>query len=1642
MGAGAPATQAATSGRAAEAVTPVDGRQEAGDSGAAAAVCWDAARLLAPLWSLRLLLLTWSRWLSLMVVAVRSVILASMSWAPFGAGTAGGGTVSDVETFDDAGDPAAGEWQAVERRRRGRAPSTAGRGRPPCPRVDALPRVDAPPRVGALLRPRPRGPRVRERRRAGGRQNHPPRAHAVQSVRGRDGSNCVCAWEVDVGQTAEVWTKLQQSGMPADLKARLVKIVKVRQRDKEVRFDIYVTDGTDDMCAALGEVLQDSRVRAHRSFWQRVRERAKQDAQDRREGKPPRRRAARGGVTGTQAGGWAAPAIEQLGESRQDGLFKLATWNARGLTMKAVRLQKYLGGAGGSGGVHVMALQETLRTVNSERLQLRGYRVHEVAADRRHEGEHGLAVLVDEALESEELTRSKWHQVVRVRMGGEEWTVVNVYIPNPVAGSTRRAEANDAVRRAIGQHRAAAGPGRLMVLGDWNTSVVDMEREWCSRQEGGLVRVPAEGGHGTFYYTGPRKTLCSSVIDHVLVPSVLRAAVRRVRVDTWFDESDHRPVSALVSCKGTGVVTQAAGVNAGAPARGRPRVDRDKLQSAASIVASHERWGLPQGAGGGGPDEGDDVNEMAEDFVRAAAEVVRPFERGASAGTARRAGAGLSRQAVAACLAKSAALREWGAACGASEVIRLLRWQRYNEAKTTARRAVRDCVVRAQQRRVAVGAALMRGTTGGAMRAWWRWVRQLQAGHGGDRAGVLAVRVRGADGGSAVVKDPQAVREAVREHHAALLRDETGHSVGAAARAHWEAVIRGPGLAPLPRMDDEIAWVEVNEALRVTRNGTAPGVDDVLPELIKAAGEDAALPGFDPDRPSTALGWRLLRLSRAMFAQGVPVTMARAELVQLYKGSGDRQVLDNYRGISLIPLCVKLTTKVVELRIQRAMVEAGRSLNRRQAGFRRREECMAQACALYEILRGQTGLPMNPPRAVEVAEEAAPPPPPELGGGGAGAGGGGANDAGADPAPRAAFALFVDFKKAYDLVPQEAMLRKLDMFGVRGRVLAFVRSLYARSTVCVRTPWGLTEEIGVRRGLRQGCPLSPLVFNIFVDDMLVGCAGIPVARVPSGEDQTGLLFADDVTALASTVGGVQANAATLTKKAELLEMHFGISKCGVLGVGEAARRALDELVEGVRLGGVKVPVVDKYLYLGILFDSTLSTETMIRARVGKGEGALHLLRPVLAARSVPTSMKARMINACLLPVLTYGAELWGIDVTHVLPLQAVLDEACGLVVGRRKAQREALLRELGLHSIKARTGGLVARAVIKYRTLGTVIADLLGRPSTPRGQAAWVQAAGTMTTKLGNGWLQRYPGVVPRGAPSSWSADLAKRRVRQYLGDVELDKAVRTTVTGQRYSAARLLDTRGFVERSVGWPGEAHAVQLLMRMRLGAMSWARDMARLPAYAPLREDLLRARCPCCGVDGTPETAVHFLLECAAWGAPRAQHLHPLLEELTGAGRFPGQPPAGAEVVEGSEEDSRQARFWSLLGGVGVARADAWSTPSPLGAPVAPADGPGLAAPPRPPPPAPPAGGEVGLRARVRDWWLGAVPPDGSREPPPPYIRVARFIAAADGLRRKLLRDLCRAAVAGEDEWPDEDSDDEPSLEDGHDDGHGDAHLGPG
>ena len=99
---------------------------------------------------------------------------------------------------------------------------------------------------------------------------------------------------------------------------------------------------------------------------------------------------------------------------------------------------------------------------------------------------------------------------------------------------------------------------------------------------------------------------------------------------------------------------------------------------------------------------------------------------------------------------------------------------------------------------------------------------------------------------------------------------------------------------------------------------------------------------------------------------------------------------------------------------------------------------------------------------------------------------------------------------------------KLQNLGLTGRMFNVVKSLYDGVKCCVRINGIKTEFFDVGCGLKQGCSLSTLFFNLFVNDLVVRLNSLDIGVDIGGEKKvTALLYADDLSLVASSEHGIQ-----------------------------------------------------------------------------------------------------------------------------------------------------------------------------------------------------------------------------------------------------------------------------------------------------------------------------------------------------------------------------------------------------------------------------------------------------------------------------------------------------------------------------------------
>ena len=124
---------------------------------------------------------------------------------------------------------------------------------------------------------------------------------------------------------------------------------------------------------------------------------------------------------------------------------------------------------------------------------------------------------------------------------------------------------------------------------------------------------------------------------------------------------------------------------------------------------------------------------------------------------------------------------------------------------------------------------------------------------------------------------------------------------------------------------------------------------------------------------------------------------------------------------------------------------------------------------------------------------------------------------------RRIYGYFVDFKKAYDSVWHKGLFTKLENLNVNSVFINIIKDIYSKSLCAVKVMNSRTEFFPCKKGVRQGCPLSPILFNIYLNDLLTEVDKDKTNFVQLGDKQyiTCLAYADDILILSESAIGLQ-----------------------------------------------------------------------------------------------------------------------------------------------------------------------------------------------------------------------------------------------------------------------------------------------------------------------------------------------------------------------------------------------------------------------------------------------------------------------------------------------------------------------------------------
>uniref|UniRef100_A0A674PNH7 Reverse transcriptase domain-containing protein n=1 Tax=Takifugu rubripes TaxID=31033 RepID=A0A674PNH7_TAKRU len=276
---------------------------------------------------------------------------------------------------------------------------------------------------------------------------------------------------------------------------------------------------------------------------------------------------------------------------------------------------------------------------------------------------------------------------------------------------------------------------------------------------------------------------------------------------------------------------------------------------------------------------------------------------------------------------------------------------------------------------------------------------------------------------------------------------------------------------------------------------------------------------------------------------------------------------------------------------------------------------------------------------------------------------------------------FVDLEKAFDRVPRGVLWGVLREYGVSGPLIRAVRSLYDRCQSLVRIAGSKSNSFPVRVGLRQDCPLSPILFIIFMDRISRCSHGVEGIRFGDLRIAS-LLFADDVVLLASSARDLQLSLDRFAATCEAAGMRISTSKSEAMVLDRKKVECLLRVKEEI------LPQVEEFKYLGVLFTSEGRMEREIDRRIGAASAVMRTLhRSVVVKRELSRKAKLSIYRSIFVPTLTYGHELWVMTERTRSRVQAAemsfLHRVAGLSL-RDRVRSSAIREELGVESLLLR----------------------------------------------------------------------------------------------------------------------------------------------------------------------------------------------------------------------------------------------------------------------------------------------------------------------------------------------------------------------
>ena len=441
----------------------------------------------------------------------------------------------------------------------------------------------------------------------------------------------------------------------------------------------------------------------------------------------------------------------------------------------------------------------------------------------------------------------------------------------------------------------------------------------------------------------------------------------------------------------------------------------------------------------------------------------------------------------------------------------------------------------------------------------------------------------------------------------------------------------------------------VSEFINGLNPAKATGLDGIGPQILKLA--------------STVLSPSITALiNKSIETATFPDQLKMAKLYPIHKG-GSKSDPANYRPISILPTISKIFEKHINKHLV-AFLNKYKVIHANQSGFRQKHSCQTALVKLIDqwmacIDRGDI-----------------------------------------------VGSVFLDFRKAFDLVDHSILIDKLSLYKCQGPDLNLISSYLQSRQQVIDSGKGLSTPAYIKSGVPQGSILGPTLFLIFINDL-------PLHMEYCDID----LFADDATfhANGKTKSEVEpklqtdGNNSKSWAKHHKMQIHYDKTSCMTLGSRHRTQNEASKL--DITIDGNEIKQVDKQKLLGVYIDENLLWTTHIDYLCSTISTKISLLKQL--STYVPVKVQKLFYQGYILPLIDYGSNTWGSTSKLNIERLSKLQKRAARIILKADFDTPSseMFNELGWSTIENRHN--YNKAVLTYKALNDLTPEYISNLLKP-----------------------------------------------------------------------------------------------------------------------------------------------------------------------------------------------------------------------------------------------------------------------------------------------------------------------------------------